>query len=191
VVHPSKLPQLAKWSPSVTAKGVFTAEDCARVIGLSKKRTKAAVGSDQIVDPDYRASDVSWIRPTKANNWIFKKTFELVGQANQRYYRMELSDYPEPYQIAEYTANGHYDWHLDFGVGPLSVRKLSFIVQLSDPAGYEGGEVEFLYARNPYVAPKEQGGMTLFPSFLLHRVKAVTKGTRLSLVGWIGGPHYR
>jgi PKHD-type hydroxylase len=33
--------------------------------------------------------------------------------------------------------------------------------------------------------------MTLFPSYLLHRVKAVTKGTRLSLVGWIGGPHYR
>lgn len=189
--HPSKLPQLAKWSPSVTAEKVFTAEDCARVLALSKRRTSGVIGLVQTVDPEYRASDVSWIRPTKANNWIFKKTFEVVRQANQRYYRMELSGYTEPYQITEYTANGHYDWHLDFGSGPFSVRKLSFIVQLSDPTDYDGGQVEFLYSRKPRVALKDQGSMILFPSFLLHRVKPVTRGTRFSLVGWIGGPHYR
>jgi len=191
MTHPSKLPQLANWAPSATAQAVFTAEECARVIALSQERAPGGLQFAEQAGEDYRESDVSWIKPSEANTWIFSKTYDLVRRVNQRCYQMELSGFTEPLQVAEYTADGHYDWHLDVGAGPFSVRKLSFIVQLSDPAGYEGGEVEFLYAREPHAASKDRGSMTLFPSYLLHRVKAVTKGTRLSLVGWIGGPHYR
>ncbi|MFT5169261.1 MAG: PKHD-type hydroxylase [Saprospiraceae bacterium] len=31
----------------------------------------------------------------------------------------------------------------------------------------------------------------LFPSFIIHRVTPITKGTRQSIVGWVSGPPYR
>ena len=36
----------------------------------------------------------------------------------------------------------------------------------------------------------KKGAMILFPSFLLHKVSPVTKGTRNSLVGWVRGPNF-
>ena len=191
MAHPTELPQLPNWTPSATAQGVFTAAECQRIIALSGERAPGGLQFAEQAGADYRSSEVSWIRPSEANTWIFSKTFDLVRKVNQRCYQMELSGFTEPLQVAEYSSNGHYDWHLDVGAGPFSVRELSFIVQLSDPADYEGGEVEFLCSREPVTAPKERGSMTLFPSYLLHRVKAVTRGARFSLVGWIGGPHYR
>jgi PKHD-type hydroxylase len=191
LAHPTELPQLPNWTPSATAQGVFTAAECQRIIALSGERAPGGLQFAEQAGADYRSSEVSWIRPSESNTWIFSKTFDLVRKVNQRCYQMELTGFTEPLQIAEYSANGHYDWHLAVGAGPFSVRKLSFIVQLTDPTDYDGGEVEFLYAREPQTAPREQGSMTLFPSYLLHRVKPVTRGTRFSLVGWIGGPHYR
>ena len=39
--------------------------------------------------------------------------------------------------------------------------------------------------------PKEQGKLILFPSYVLHEVKPVTKGERYSLVAWITGPQFK
>ena len=60
---------------------------------------------------------------------------------------------------------------------------------------YEGGELEITVPN-----PKEEdeisvidlkafkpGTMLVFPSFIWHRVKPVTKGTRKVLVGWVLG----
>ena len=38
---------------------------------------------------------------------------------------------------------------------------------------------------------REQGCCTVFPSYVLHQVTPVTKGTRYSLVAWIGGPDFK
>jgi len=66
--------------------------------------------------------------------------------------------------------------------------------QLSDPKDYEGGELEFAIPEVdkgkltyttfslPEILPK--GSIVVFPSFVWHRVKPVTKGTRYSLVMW-------
>ena len=46
-------------------------------------------------------------------------------------------------------------------------------------------------------APKVQqlaanpGTLIIFPSYIMHRVAPVTQGERISLVGWVGGDHYR
>ena len=191
MTHPSNLPQLQHWSPVVTAKGVFSAVECEMIMALRGEASEGGLQYEGLQGADYRKSRVCWIRPEETNTWIFSKAYEVVREANDRSFRMELSGFTEPLQLAEYAENGHYDWHLDIGNGPLSIRKLSFIAQLTDPADYEGGEVELLYSREAQAATKDRGSITLFPSYMLHRVKAVTEGTRYSLVGWIGGPHYR
>jgi len=66
-------------------------------------------------------------------------------------------------------------------------RKLSLVLQLSDPKDYEGGELILHLSEEPTVVPKKQGYVTIFPSFVLHEVTPVTSGTRHSLVSWISG----
>jgi PKHD-type hydroxylase len=65
------------------------------------------------------------------------------------------------------------------------------VVQLSDPAGYEGGQLQVWPSNAVITAPGEKGTATLFPSYLLHRVTPVTAGERHSLTIWAHGPSYR
>ena len=62
-----------------------------------------------------------------------------------------------------------------------SRRKLSVSVQLSRPEEYEGGDLQFMVVGG-YEPVTAIGSAITFPSYLLHRVTPVTKGTR-----W-GGP---
>ena len=40
-------------------------------------------------------------------------------------------------------------------------------------------------------AERNAGCVVLFPSYLMHRVTPVTRGTRKSFVLWLGGGHYK
>ena len=72
-----------------------------------------------------------------------------------------------------------------------AVRKLSFTMQLSDPADYNGGELRIKHGSEPDIARKNRGAITFFPSYVMHEVTPVTRGTRKSIVGWVTGPHWR
>ena len=91
--------------------------------------------------------------------------------------------------------NDHYDWHEDncWINEKFYDRKLSLIIQLSDPSEYTGGKFEF-EINGKIVTPEgfeEKGSILVFPSFIRHRVNPVTKGTRQSIVSWIEGPAFR
>ncbi len=95
-------------------------------------------------------------------------------------------------QLARYDSSnlGFYDWHTDFaGVRPL--RKISISIQLSRPEDYDGGDLELMYGIQPQKLDKSRGAFIAFPSFMLHRVTPVTRGTRWSLVAWILGNRWR
>ena len=70
-------------------------------------------------------------------------------------------------------------------------RKLSVVVQLSDPEEYEGGELKLHTSYDPIIIKKERGMIVSFPSYTLHEVAPVTKGERYSLVAWVHGPAFR
>ena len=115
-------------------------------------------------------------------------------------------DWIESLQFTKYAKNQFYTWHTDAfpdsyksssSTHNNKIRKLSFTCQLSDPNDYEGGELEFVIPQTfkhelKFSAYKlkeiiPQGSLVVFPSFLLHRVKPVTKGVRYSLVSWALG----
>ena len=64
-------------------------------------------------------------------------------------------------------------------------------MQLSDADSYEGGDLQFMINNKTVTAPREKGTIIIFPSFVMHRVTPVIKGTRESIVGWVSGPPYR
>lgn len=62
---------------------------------------------------------------------------------------------------------------------------LSCTIFLSDPADYDGGEVEIdgRYGKASYKLPA--GHMLLYPSASLHRIAPVTRGERVSCFFWL------
>jgi PKHD-type hydroxylase len=70
---------------------------------------------------------------------------------------------------------------------------LSGIITLSDPKDYTGGELEIKTSENKIIKIGKQprGTMMVFPSFLQHRVKPVTSGTRHTLVMWARGENFK
>jgi len=139
---------------------------------------------------DLRKSQLMWIKPG-ANDWIYDKLAQACIQTNSTKYKFDILGFQTELQLANYEGNGFFEWHMDFGSGDISNRKLSITVQLSDPSEYEGGELQFMINQHIITAPKEKGTAIIFPSFALHRVTPVTKGARKSIVGWIGGPPYK
>lgn len=139
---------------------------------------------------DLRKSNVMFIKPA-GNEWVYDRLSQACLQVNTNRYKFEVQGFQTELQLASYTDGGFFDWHMDFGAGDISNRKLSITVQLSDPDEYEGGELQFMINQNIHTAPREKGTAIIFPSFGLHRVQPVTSGTRMSIVGWIAGPPYR
>ena len=141
--------------------------------------------SQQVNVDSYRKTKVTFIHRSEIPS-LFEKLYRVICDQNLSVYRFKLFSMPDVIQYAEYSQTDFYKWHIDCGFDSPN-RKLSISVQLSDPSEYEGGEIEFMIDENIIKAPREKGTVIIFPSFILHRVTPVTKGTRKSLVAWIEG----
>jgi PKHD-type hydroxylase len=141
-----------------------------------------------------RSSSVKWIPKNDEWMWLYNKLMDMAMTANKALWNFDLISAPELIQYTEYydVEGGHYGWHQDIGTGDGSHRKVSITVQLSEPDEYEGGDLEMWKGGESYVtAEKGAGVVFIFPSYMMHRVTKVTKGTRRSFVLWVGGDHYK
>lgn len=140
-----------------------------------------------------RRSKISWLHPTQNDLWIFEKLSYIVSNINAEYFRYDLTGFGEPLQLTNYHESdlGMYGWHIDLLSNGIS-RKLSVVLQLTDPNEYEGGDLQIMTgSAKPFTVKKERGLVVVFPSYLLHQVTPVTKGNRQSLVAWVSGPPFR
>lgn len=140
----------------------------------------------------YRSSRIRWIPYDDKSRWLYEMLGNMANSANQALWNFNIAAMTENIQFGEYHASekGHYDWHLDIGTGSFK-RKISIVVQLTDPKEYEGGDLELLFGREPQRTARGKGNVTIFPSYALHRVTPVTKGVRQSLVIWVSGEPFR
>ena len=172
---------------------VFSIDEIDEIQAIAKRLPvkPGSVGLDSGVDPSIRRSEIRWVRPTADNVWLFERITEVIVGCNQGRYGFDLTGIRR-LQITEYRSGGFYSWHMDHGKGAHSIRKLSITIQLSEPSEYEGGDMEFLAGTNKIqTAPRGRGTVIVFPSFVMHRITPVTRGTRRSVVAWISGPPYR
>ena len=185
--------------------------------GLSKSETMATIGGygnkklskEESQDLKLkRNSDIVWL----SDPWVYRELHPYINEANKKAGWNFDWDYSEQIQFTKYKLNQYYDWHCDSFDKPYDrpntpehgkIRKISMTCQLTDSSEYKGGELEFDF-RN-YDPPmrdeskhlrqaKEilsKGSIIVFPSFLWHRVKPVTKGIRYSLVMWSVGDTFK
>ena len=151
-----------------------------------------------------RKSDIVWLN----DRWIYKEVHPYIHEANRNAGWNFDWDWSESCQFTKYGVGQYYGWHCDSWIQPYQrkqnedgtypldhgkIRKLSVTVTLTDPKEYKGGELEFdLRNEDPDKKPNlrtcteilPKGSLVVFPSFVWHRVKPVTKGERNSLVIW-------
>jgi len=194
-----------RFCDEVIKYGLQHKEDLAITGNQGKQRDlkNNPLNEDEIINlKKKRNSNIVWLTDT----WIYKEIHPYIHEANKLANWNFEWDFSEPCQFTKYKLNQYYDWHCDSFEEPYSdpnnkdsygkIRKLSVTCQLSDGSDYEGGELEFDYRQyDPHmrdeskhlVKAKEilsKGSIIVFPSFVWHRVKPVTKGTRYSLVLW-------
>lgn len=162
-------------------------------LGKSFKNNQSRTGDGREFS-EVRKSYNSWIPPCDITNWLYVRAQDLIANINT-HFEFDLHSM-ENFQFTEYDDqyNGMYQRHIDKfpnATSPNSHRKLSFSVQLSDPATYEGGDLLMHTGDKPMVANRAQGSINFFPSYVLHEVTPVTKGKRYSLVGWVSGPKFK
>jgi PKHD-type hydroxylase len=165
------------------------------------------------LNKDKRNSKNTWVPTT---HWTAGLVWHYIERANRENFLYDIRNIDgENMQYTEYGVGEFYGWHNDAGISchykPVSVgnhderrekdfiqenlelvRKLSFVVQLSDPEDYEGGNLQLIAEDGKsYFAPRKKGTVIVFDSRTSHRVLKVTKGKRKSLVGWVVGPRWK
>ena len=186
---PLKLDHVENWS---WRREIFTKDECETIIRIGTHRELQKASTYGPVQSDKnRNSYVNFLFPNELTNWMFGRLAAVINEVNNQYFGFDLQTMEQGLQFTKYTAPAeHYDWHVDRGF-MTGTRKLSVSVLLNDPSEYKGGELQFRFGREPDKAPQEQGLGIFFPSYTLHRVTPVTKGTRYSLVAWISGPPFK
>lgn len=168
-------------------------EECQTIVklGKSKRLLQGKVNNKASVEANVRKSGVSWLAPSDNLEWLYRRLTDTITLLNKRFFGFDLYGIQEGLQFTNYEApDGKYDYHMDRSFD-YQIRKLSITIQLSNPKDYTGGELELLTGTNPIAMEKKRGKLIIFPSFMLHRVKPVTKGERNSLVVWIAGSQFK
>jgi PKHD-type hydroxylase len=187
-------PHTTRVEPFVWWEGAFTEQE----LDWLQQKAKSAAQPAKVggatgggVNLGVRRSQVSWLDNNPDTKWVFEKLAHVVSSLNAQYYNFDLVGFGENLQLTHYDQSEHgmYGWHQDYG-GTIS-RKLSMVVQLTDPSEYEGGNLQVFTSEQPKNIRKQRGLIAVFPSFIVHQVTPVTQGTRQSLVAWVSGPSFK
>jgi PKHD-type hydroxylase len=180
--------------PFATWRGEFTNEEINRIIEIGNRLTlsNATVGNGQIYST-IRESKTGWISLNSETQFLYDRLGFVARQLNGQFFDFDIWGFSEDLQYTIYdSSNSHYTWHVDHGGNTnRPPRKLSLVLQLSDPHDYEGGDLEILTDSEPLRVDKERGLVTAFPSYVLHRVTPVTRGIRKTIVVWLTGPRFK
>jgi PKHD-type hydroxylase len=172
----------------------FTNDELDEIIRLGRENlTEGEVVNNGVGKiTDYRKSKINFLNPAENTDWLFRKMTDITLTVNQQMFGFDLNSFQEGFQFTQYEApTGHYDYHVDRLYGK-TIRKLTFVLQLTDPSEYEGGELQIYDGgEKEETLGKERGTIWFFPTWTLHRVTPITSGMRNSLVGWVNGPKFR
>ena len=186
-------PYSRKREPFAWWDGAFTEEQLDWLQQKAKEATQEAqIKNKSEVNDSVRRSELNWLHKDAECSWVFDTLGNIASSINAEYFGFDLTGFGEPLQLTNYheARQGQYTWHQDFtSSGPS--RKLSMVLQLSEPNEYEGGELQILTTSQTNTTPKKRGLITVFPAWTVHQVTPVIKGTRQTLVTWVSGPDFK
>lgn len=180
---------------AVVSDTVYSAVECDAIVSMVSDRWEDATvttdgGRGRIYDPEVRSVSSQFV--PFDDQWPWMRLLEVIAQINDDFHRYSLWGIPthDRPSLLRYDARSgdHFRPHHD--AGPTSsTRRLTYVVQLSPPNAYRGGDLLVGGGRTPQ--PRGQGSVIVFPAFTTHQVTPVVAGVRQVLVGWLHGPVLR
>ena len=181
-------------------KSYINKETCEKIVRdaqvIPVQDAVVGLGDHGRVDNQIRKSKVRFIN---ADDWRFTYLFDILWktaiQANNDFFNVHITRL-NFIQLAEYDASyvGEYKEHHDvfwLNGDPIYHRKLTCVINLTDPAEYDGGRLELTDVSSQLDEDiKQQGSIVYFPSMFRHRAHPVTRGTRYSIAAWFEGPKW-
>ena len=161
-------------------------------------------GGGEFVNEETRKTKIAFWYP---DHWINSFMYHYISLANSEVWNYHIS-ITQGVQFGMYGPGGTYDWHKDEFDLPFAedsaeiwhgqARKLSAVINLSDPSEYTGGELLFRDTMGIEVSDTEfkqklakKGSLVVFPASVLHTVMPVIEGQRCSVVSWMLGDPFK
>lgn len=170
------------------AKVIFTPEECkdilTRIVG-------EVIPSREFIPGEGGKNSCRYNIPVKDFPEVYERIYNYILEANRENFGFK-EDFvlSEPVYLNEYKGKEYCGWHTDGFIsdGPdYLYRKLTCVVQFSDPEEYTGGDFELF----SYHAIKENikpiGTAYIIPAFEWHRVTPILTGTRRSMIMFLEG----
>jgi PKHD-type hydroxylase len=179
----------------------FSKEQCDFILeeGLKLPAQDATLGvGGESQDNSYRRSKIRFIQQSDSKfQFLFDDIWKMGIEANANWFNfhitrltfIQLAEYDEAYQ-GEYKKHHDVFW---MNNDPFYHRKLTCVIQLTNPSEYDGGDFEIFNEQDKPNKEeiREQGSVIFIPSFVEHQATPVIKGKRHSLAVWFEGPKWR
>ena len=180
----------------LTVERFLTPEECQAIIDRGERGLALAAGTTEDRRTNLRKSDIAWLSADAEHGWLFQRVTDCINEINRNWFGYHLIGF-EGIQFTKYSHDqgkpgDHYGPHKDTRLlADGTIRKLSFTIQLSESASYEGGDVVLYDSFTDSAAlSRDRGSISFFPSYTIHEVTPVSRGLRYSLVGWATGPSF-
>ena len=170
----------------------YTKEGCDKIIEIGDKLLPKEIKVDNSGNIVRSTNGTSVPIPINDDTrWIFETLSKHIIEINNKFFEYDLQ-YISELLITLYDEKGDsLPKHLDAFYETAGVRKLSFMIQLSDPDAYEGNDHLLHFDAEPTKVKREVGHMTTFPSHTLNETTPLVKGKRYVLSGWVVGPRFK
>ena len=175
---------------AVIRPGILTPNQCrsvileAQMVGMSRA---TILRNGKSIKNYARTCDSCWLDRNQKNEWLYEIVTKAACDISEANFGFLLKDV-QKLQVLRYKPLQWFRWHVD--IFPDSMRKMTAVVNLSDPSDYVGGG--FRIDGNTYNKEyaRDRGAGTFFPSFIRHCAKAPIWGERWVLVAWLLGPRF-
>ena len=127
------------------------------------------------------------------STWLYDTVVKRVAEINTEYFGFDIVDCESMTWMQCDTQSQHVRYSPCYNSLTMgrSLRKLSFVVQLSAQDDYTGGDLLVHQTNVPLCLSRSQGSLTVFPSWCLTEMTQVTKGIKEIVIGHLRGPAFR
>lgn len=176
---------------AICYENVFDKSECNYIISESLKIQKNIDSNLNYIDKVNKtlSTNINNIEPLKP---FIERIISHIVEAN-KVFDFNIDSFKEVIFL-KYEKDAYMSWHKDIGENKVSEqinihsRKITISLLLSSEEDYEGGELLF----TPDIKIKQtQGSIIAYPSYMVHCVKKIERGTRYALIASANGPNFR
>lgn len=180
----------------VTVPGFMSPEQCDILVDSAERAgfMEASTNPEcetRVSKPGYRKAHEQYFDEEEFE-WLYNGLAQTLININHNHFQFDITGI-EPAVLLKYSTSemSHYGWHRDMGGEYSAYRKLTMVVQMTDPEEYVDCNLQYFSEGINTPENIDKGTMYIFPAWLQHRVMPITSGVRYSLVCWSTGLKFR